>query len=193
MCNHCNDEVEVMATKKEDVNKGEIPVRGGGLMTLRDEINRLFDRFTGGHRTPAMQQDNPSMLAESPWRWDPFADFEWPLMGAGGRELGRADLSETDEGYELQIDLPGMKKEDIRVDLSDGILTVSGERSDEREDKRKGYYLSERSYGSVRRSFRVPETVKSEDIKARFDDGVLTLRMPRTEEAQKNARKIEVE
>ncbi len=171
-----------MAAKKEDVQRGEtVPVRsGGGLTSLRDEINRLFDRFPGGRRRSDAWPD--------PWSWDPFAGLEWPAGGG----LGKADLSETDEGYELQVDLPGMKKDDVSVDLSDGMLTISGERSDEREDKRKGYYLSERSYGSVRRSFRVPESVDTDRIGAEFRDGVLTLTMPRTEEAQKSKRRIEV-
>ena len=176
-----------MAAKKEGIQKGEIPVRSesGGLTSLHDEINRLFDRFRGGR--PA------GPLPESRWGRDPFADFEWPAFTGGERGFGSADLSETDDAYELQIDLPGMEKDDIKVDLSDGILTVSGERSDEREDKRKDYYLSERSYGSVRRSFRVPDSVKSENIKAGFKDGVLTLTMPRNEEARENARRINVE
>lgn len=180
-----------MAAKKEDIKKGEIPVRseGGGLTSLHDEINRLFERFRGGYGGHGWLR-HP---AGSRWNRDPFAGFEWPVFTGGEHGFGRADLSETDDGYELQIDLPGMKKDDIKVDLSDGILTVSGERSDEREDKRKGYYLSERSYGAVRRSFRVPESVKNEDIKAGFKDGVLTLVMPRSEEAQKNARRINVE
>jgi Molecular chaperone (small heat shock protein) len=183
-----------MATKKEDVAKGaEVPVgRGGGLAPLRDEVNRLFDRFGGMHWPHWGRRRARELTPESPWSWDPFAGFEWPAAWGRETELGRVDLSETEEGYELQIDLPGMKKEDISVELADGILTVSGERSDEREDQRRGYYLSERSYGGVRRSFRVPESVKTEDIGASFRDGVLTLSMPRTEEAQQSARRIDV-
>lgn len=178
------------AAKREEVTKhAEVPVRGGGgLTSLRDEMNRLMDRF-GGARWPHWGQRHP---VESPWSWDPFTWFEWPAVWNGDRELGRADLSETDTGYELQIDLPGMKKDDITVDFSDGILTVAGERSDEHEDKRKGYYLSERSYGSVRRSFRVPDSVETDKIKADFKDGVLTLTMPKSEEAKTSTRRIEI-
>ena len=181
-----------MATKKEEVQKStEVPVRGGGLAPLREEMNRLFDRFGGfdwpWHRRRGLPAN------ESAFGADPFAGLDWPSLWGGDVQLGRADLSRTDEGYELQIDLPGMNKDDISVELTDGILSVSGERSDEREDERKGYYLSERSYGSVRRSFRVPDSVRSEDIRAEFRDGVLTLTMPRTEEARAEARRIEVE
>ncbi len=183
-----------MVERKQNTGDGEIPVRGAGsLAKLRQEMNRLLDRF-GGSRSHRRGHHSGSGLVAGPLReWDPLAALEWPSLADADVDFGRADLSETDEGYELQVDLPGMNKDDIRVDLSDGILTVSGERSDEREDERKGYYLSERSYGSVQRSFRVPDSVKSEDIKARFSDGVLTLGMPRTEEAKKNQRSIEVE
>lgn len=186
-----------MAARKEDIGKTaghakgtEVPVRGGGVVGLRDEVNRLFDRFTGSHWP--LWRRRGALPPESPWNWDPFSGFEWPSAWGGQGTLGRTDLSETDSGYELQIDLPGMTKDEISVDLSDGVLTVSGERSDEHEDKRKGYYLSERSYGSVRRSFRVPDSVKTDEIKADFKDGVLTLSMPKSEEAKTSARRIEI-
>ena len=168
-----------MAAKKEDMFQGKtVPVRsGGGVTTLRDEVDRLFDRFGMGRRR--------TDLAPDLWNWDPFAGMQW-------QGVGRTDLSETETGYELEVDLPGMKKDDVEVDLSNGVLTISGKRSDEREDKRKGYYLSERSYGSFQRSFRIPEGVETDKIKAEFKDGVLTLTMPRSEEAEKSARRIEV-
>lgn len=185
-----------MAAKKAEIQpRTEVPVRKGaaGLTTLRDEINELFDRFSGVHWPHWGRRREGDAWPASPWGRDPFAGFDWPAPWAAQDDLGRADLSETDEGYELQIDLPGMKKEDISVELSDGILSVSGERTDEREDQRKGYYLSERSYGSVQRSFRVPDSVRTEDVKAQFSDGVLTLTLPRTEEARKSARRIDVD
>lgn len=182
-----------MATQKEEVAKsGEVPVHGGGLAGRRHEINRLFDRL-GGMRWPRLGgRRQPDLWPASAWSWDPFAGLEWPAALGEERGLGRADLSETDEGYELQVDLPGLKKENIEVELSEGILTISGERSDQREDERKGYYLSERSYGAVRRSFRVPESVEADRIKAEFKDGVLTLTMPKSEQAKASSRRIEV-
>lgn len=175
-----------MAARKDEIGKSEsVPVKsGGGISSLRNEINRLFDHFSGGRRHPRSWPE--------PWGRDPFAGFEWPSVVTGEPGLGQADLSETEGGYELQVDLPGMKKDDISVDLSDGMVSISGTRSDEREDKRKGYYLSERTYGSVQRSFRVPDSVDTDRIEAQFRDGVLTLKMPRSEEAEQNARRIEI-
>ena len=181
-----------MEARKQDPQKTEVTERGAnGLRSLRDEMNQVFDRFSNVQWPHFGRRRSTDV--EPRWGLAPFAGFDMPSFWNTERDLGRADLSETDEGYELQLDLPGMKKDDIQVDVTDGLLTVSGERSDEHEDRRKGYYLSERSYGSVRRSFRVPESVRIDDVKAQFSDGVLTLTMPKTEEAQKNARRIEIE
>ncbi|MDZ7749025.1 MAG: Hsp20/alpha crystallin family protein [Halofilum sp. (in: g-proteobacteria)] len=167
----------------------DIPVRGGS--SLRNEINRLFDRFGGRGVAPTGRRASDMLSPEDLWLGrDPFALLEGAF---GGMEaFGNADLSETDEAYELQVDLPGMKKDDVSVDYSDGVLTISGERKDEREDKRKGYYLSERSYGAYQRSFRVPESVDHDNIAAQFNDGVLTITLPKTREAQQTSRRIDV-
>ncbi len=183
-----------MSEQRANTGEHDIPVQGGGSKgALRGSENRTPDRPERRRPAGPGPRFGPLVPAGLSPEWDPFAALEWPSLPAAELDFGRADLSKTDEGYELQIDLPGMKKDDIKVDLSDGVLTVSGERSDEREDERKGYYLSERSFGRIQRSFRVPASVKSEDIKARFRDGVLTLSMPRTEEARKNQRSIEIE
>lgn len=171
----------------------DIPVRGGGL---RDEINRLFDRFGGRGVAPrgASRRGGELWSPEDLWFGrDPFDLLENALASANLASFGNADLSETDNAYELEIDLPGTKKDDISVDYSDGVLTISAQRNDEREEERKGYYLSERSYGSYQRSFRVPDSVDHDNIKANFNDGVLTITLPKTEEAQKTSRKIDVQ
>ncbi|TVP59486.1 MAG: Hsp20/alpha crystallin family protein [Halomonadaceae bacterium] len=183
-----------MEVKQKNIQKSDTPARtSSALKNLREEMNHVFDRFSHPHWPHFGRRRHTSDLAEPNWALDPFVSLNMPSLWDADMDFGRADFSETDAGYELQLDLPGMKKEDIQVQLSDGLLTISGERSDEHEDKRKGYYLSERSYGSVRRSFRVPETVRLDDMKAQFNDGVLTLTMPKSEESQNNARKIEVE
>lgn len=156
------------------------PAVGPGLGALRDEMNHLMDRFSGFRRT--------GWPGESLWSLDPFGETAW----GSSETLGRTDLSETEEAYELEIDLPGMKPDDVDVQVSDGILTISGERKDEREDKRKGYHLSERTYGAVSRSFRLPDSVAADAIKAGFSDGVLTVTLPKSPEAKKQSRKIDI-
>jgi len=167
------------ATRMPERTNREVPVRGPGAVgSLRNEINQLFDRVMGRERQLADPRD--------PWDL-----LEWPLSGAG--TFAQSDFSETDDAYELQVDLPGLSRDDVSVDYANGVIRISGERSDEHEDKRKGYYISERSYGAFHRSFRVPEDVKMEDIRARFDNGVLTVSLPKSEEARKDARRIEVQ
>lgn len=161
--------------RERDAN---VPVRGpGALDSLRSEMNRLFDRFYG-EGSQGLEERTPTDV------FDVFGRME--------SSLGPSDLSETDEAYELEVDLPGLKRDDVAVDYSSGMLTISGERSDEREDKRRGYHLSERSYGSFRRGFRVPDNVEPDRIEARFTDGVLKVHLPKSEDARRNSRRIEV-
>lgn len=101
------------------------------------------------------------------------------------------DTCETENGFELEMALPGMKKEDIQLDYQQGRLTISGERQFKNEQKDKRYHLIESQYGSFSRSFQFPDTVKPESIEAVFENGILHVRVPKDE--QKTARRrIEV-
>mgnify|MGYP006285315345 CR=1 FL=1 len=179
---------ENVARMPERQTEREIPVRGGGLSGLRNEMSRLFGR------TPAYAGRRGGDLPGPEAAWFARDPFEWleSALDAGLGSFGQADVSETDKAYELEIDLPGMKKDDVSVDYSDGVITIAGERRDEREDERKGYYLSERSHGTFQRSFRVPESVDHENISAKFTDGVLTVELPKTEESRETSRRIDV-
>ena len=99
-----------------------------------------------------------------------------------GRWLPAVDVYETDDAYVVNAELPGMKKDDISIDVKDGILTVRGERRSETEVKEKRYYRKERVFGSFQRSFSLPEGVESEKITAEFKNGMLTVSIPRPEE-----------
>ena len=103
------------------------------------------------------------------------------------------DIEEKDGKYVLKAELPGLKKEDIHVELKDGYLTLRGERNMEHEDKKKNYHRIERAYGSFERSFRVPDTVKEKDIHASFKDGILELTVPVMEDAKHKAIDIKIE
>ena len=99
-------------------------------------------------------------------------------------DMMKTDVKETEQGYELDISLPGYKKEDIRAELKDGYLTIQANtsRSEDNTDEKTGTYIRrERYYGSCSRRFYVGEEVKQEDIKARFEDGVLKLAVPKEE------------
>lgn len=102
------------------------------------------------------------------------------------------DLTEDDKTYKVTAELPGMDEKDIDVTVSGGALVIKGEKKEEKEEKDKNYYLSERSYGSFRRSFSLPEGVDQDKITANFAKGVLTVTLPKTADAQKAQKKIEV-
>src|SRR6266850_4425624 len=102
------------------------------------------------------------------------------------------DISEDDHGYLLKADLPEMKKDDVKVTVEDGILNVSGERKTEKEDQKRKFHRIERSYGTFRRSFTLPEDADSTKVTAEFRDGVLKVHLPTTAIARSKAIEINV-
>jgi HSP20 family protein len=147
--------------------------------TLRREIDRLFEDFDGGFwRSP---------FRRSAVDLEPF----WQRQESWGTAPAM-DVAETDKAYEITAELPGMSEGDIQVVSSGGILTVKGEKKEEKEEKKKDYYLSERRYGSFERRLRIPEGVDADKIEASFRKGVLTVSLPKTVQAQKPEKKIEV-
>lgn len=133
----------------------------------------------------------PSIFGENlfdEWMNFPFDNYfrtgRHPQPGKRPEDmLMRTDVRETENGYELDIDLPGVKKEDVRAELKDGYLTVnaSTHSSNDRKDENGRYIRRERYSGSFRRSFYVGDAVTQEDIKARFEDGTLKLSVPKKE------------
>ena len=91
------------------------------------------------------------------------------------------DVSETDDGFEVRAELPGVAKDDLHVSVEDNLLTLSGEKRQEKVDDTHNYRRVERRYGSFQRRFTLPSEVEAEDIKAEFTDGVLTLSIPKPE------------
>ena len=100
------------------------------------------------------------------------------------------DLVETETDFVLRADLPGMSESDVNIELDDNVLTISGERKAEHEDRKAGYYRVERSFGSFRRSLTLPEGVDPESVKATFDKGVLEVTVPKP--AQRTPRKVQI-
>ncbi len=104
-----------------------------------------------------------------------------PLYGKHAKNIMKTDVKETDNSYELDIDLPGFKKEDINVQLDNGYLTIAASKSLEKEDEHeKSHYIRQERYsGSMSRSFYVGNDVKQEEIHAKYDDGILKLAVPK--------------
>ena len=109
----------------------------------------------------------------------------WPSGG-----LGSLDVSEDDQQIEIRLDLPGMDAKGIDIQVNENLLTVSGERKEEKEEKGKTYHRVERRYGSFSRSVTLPSAVKQDAVDAQYRDGVLTIKLPKSEEAR--SRKIAV-
>src|SRR6186713_1253216 len=119
-------------------------------------------------------------------------------IGSGEIQLAVADwspevdISEDDHGYLLKADLPEMKKDDVRVTVEDGILSVSGERKTEKEDQKKKFHRIERCFGTFRRSFTLPEDADSTKVTADFHDGVLKVHLPTTTTPKSKAIQVKV-
>jgi HSP20 family protein len=147
--------------------------------SLRREIDRLFDDVTRGEWHMPFRRGG--------FELEPFWKRERVLTAAPA-----VDIVEKDQAYEITAELPGMDEKNVDVKVAGGTLTISGEKREEREEKEKDYYLSERRYGSFQRTFGLPEGVDVDRIDARFKNGVLKVVLPKTPEAQKQAKKIEV-
>jgi HSP20 family protein len=135
------------------------------INSLQQEMNRLFNTF-----------------------------FETPARGASGtgarRWIPAMDLVETDEHFVLRADLPGLAEADVELSLEDNVLTLSGERKADHESPGEGYYRVERATGTFSRSLTLPEGVDGDAIAARFDKGVLEVRIPKPE--QRKPRKLQI-
>jgi HSP20 family protein len=126
------------------------------LDSLQSDMNRLFDRFFEGRAANGISR-----------RWIPAMD-----------------LLETEDHLVLRGDLPGMTEDDVDIEIKDNVLTVSGERKAEHEDKGEGYHRVERSFGSFSRSLTLPAGVDAGQVEASFDNGVLEVRIPKPAEAK---------
>ena len=147
--------------------------------SLRQEIDRLFDDFGRGLWNAPLRA---SRFASEPfWR----RELTWHAEPA-------VDVTESEKAYEITAELPGMDEKSIEVKLVDGGLTIKGEKQEEKEERKKDYYLHERRFGAFERTFRMPEGIDADKIEAKFKNGVLNVVLPKTPEAQKAAKKITV-
>ena len=141
------------------------PVRE--LHTMQNEMNRLFNTF-----------------------------FDSPTPSNGGghsvarRWIPAMDVVESDDHFVLRADLPGVSENDVKIEVEDNVLTVAGERKSEHEQRNEGYYRVERAFGSFSRSLTLPEGVDADGIQAKFESGVLEVRIPKPE--QHKPRKVQI-
>ncbi|MDQ7786610.1 MAG: Hsp20/alpha crystallin family protein [Thermodesulfovibrionales bacterium] len=152
------------------VQKQSIPARREELhpfSLLRQEMNSLFDNFLRG--------------------------FEMePFETRFGAFSPRVDIAETDKEIKITVELPGMEDKDVDVSLTKDMLTIKGEKKEEKEEKGKSFYRMERSYGSFSRSVPLPTEIDTNKVKADFKKGILTVTLPKTLQAIKETKKIQV-
>jgi HSP20 family protein len=146
-------------------------------------------------------------------KWDPFRELEemsdrlnrmfarpaaWHAQGQGKEVMTVADwtptvdISETESEYLIKAELPEVKKEEVKVTVEDGVLTIVGERKQEKESNGKKFHRIERSYGRFVRSFTLPDSVDEANVKAEYTDGVLNLHLPKSEKAKPKQIEVKV-
>ena len=136
----------------------------GSLRDLQREVDDIFDRF--------FERDDGDRSTSAVWS-------------------PRTDLSETDDSFRIRLDLPGMSKDDIGINLQNNTLTVRGERESTRTADHEDYVRVERAFGTFHRTFTLPDAVDADNIEATYEDGVLTISVPKTEESTR--RQIEIQ
>ena len=136
------------------------------ILSMQREINRMFDDFFRSDR------DESSLIA-STWR---------PAV----------DITEEDDAYVAKVELPGVNKDDVKITMQDNVLTIRGEKKEEKKGKEGNAQRVERYYGSFQRSFSLPTSVKSDRIEADYKDGILTINMPKAEEAKPKQIEVKV-
>jgi HSP20 family protein len=136
--------------------------------SLQREMNRLFDQFTSG------------------------LGFDMEYRGQPGTWAPMVNVSENDKEVLVEAELPGIDEKNVEVTLTNDTLTIRGEKKEEKEEKGKNFYRMERSFGSFHRDIALPNAVETEKVDATFKNGVLTVRLPKSQQAQKDVKKIDV-
>ncbi len=147
------------------------------FQNLRREIDRVFENFHHGL----------SAFGRTRMEFEPLR-----LLAGGWGSTPAINMMEKETAYELTAELPGMDESNIELKVAGGVLTIKGEKKEEKEEKGGDYVLSERRFGLIQRSIPLPESIDLDRIEASFKKGVLTVTMPKTPEAQKSERKIAI-
>ena len=165
---------------KEKENKALIAHRPAEIMPRAHEMERWFDRMVEDF----WRRPFPSLLR--PERW-------WPAETGMMMRMPSVDVYEEKDDVVIKAEIPGLSKEDISVQVTDSTLMIKGEKKREEEIKETDYYCCERSFGAFTRAVDLPCEVKADQVKASFKNGVLEVRMPKTEEAKKKAITVKID
>jgi len=147
------------------------------LGLLRDDIDVAFDRMFKSWPFQSRVLDAGS-----------FADS----FGGDGALQPRVDVSEEDDKFEIAAEVPGVDEKDISLTIKDDLLTLKGEKKSERKEEKKNFFMKERSYGSFVRSFRLPDSVKADKVRAKFANGVVTIELPKNAKSKSKAKEKQI-
>ena len=165
-----------------------VPWRWGGLRSWEDE-ERPFESFL--HRMESLHKEMDHLFNVF---WEGNERHTSLTETPGHFQMNPLiDETEDEKAFYIKVELPGMDREDVDITLTDGRLTIRGEKKREEEEKGKDYYRNERSFGSFRRSLPIPVDVDESKIEASFKKGVLSIMLPKSEEARKKVKHIHVE
>jgi HSP20 family protein len=144
----------------------EIAAMPSDLFGFQREMNKMFDNFFRGD----IREEDSALMA-----WTPAVD-----------------ISEHDDEFLVKVELPGVNRDDVKITIESNILTIRGEKKQEKEIKKENYHRVERNYGSFQRSFTLPTTVKSDRIDAVYKDGILSIALPKAEESKPKQIEVKV-
>lgn len=162
--------------QKEKESKAVATREPAEVVSRWEDMDRWFDRMFEDWRRPF-----PSLFRSE--RWWPTVSLRMPAL----------DVYEEKDDVVVKAEFPGLSKDNIEVQVAGNILTIKGEKKKEEEVKEEDYYRSERSYGAFARSVQLPTGVKTDQVKATFKNGILEVRMPKTEEAKKKAISVKID
>lgn len=174
------------ATKKMPVKTSKLATRrppaygtSRPLEQLRTEVDRLLSDFLRGYWHLPFRES--AVDVEPYWRGE---------ISFGATPA--VDIVEMGDGYKLTAELPGVDERNVDISFVDGKLTIKGQKEEDQQDTNQDHFLSERHYGAFNRSFRVPTGVDTDKIDASFQNGILTVMLPKTAEARRNQKKIAI-
>jgi len=164
---------DLLPWKKSKENEVQVRRNNDALSDLHSRMNSLFDCFLDDFDNASWL---PSRLSEKFSKLSP-----------------KIEVSETDDALEVSAELPGMEAEDLDVSIDGNLLTIKGEKNEEKEDKEKNFHVMERCYGSFSRTLNIPaQSLDMDHVESKFKKGVLHLKLPKTEDAKSKRRKIEI-